>query len=193
MARSKGFDEKVVLKKAMELFWQQGYEKTSMQDLVQHMGIHRKSIYDTFGDKRSLFTASLTNYEKFIVETFNEILSTSKPVKEVIRDIFTFVIQSAELTVYPKGCLTVNAAVELSSIDQEFNQLVTRMFKDTELMFEHLLITGQKNGELNKAIDPYSTSKFLHNNLIGFRVMVKTDYTKKDLESNIDLMMKVLD
>lgn len=58
MARSKEFDEKAVLRKAMELFWEQGYEKTSMQDLVDHMGIHRRSIYDTFGDKRSLFLAS---------------------------------------------------------------------------------------------------------------------------------------
>ena len=41
----------MVLQKAMELFWQQGYEKTSMSDLVEHMGIHRKSIYDTFGEK----------------------------------------------------------------------------------------------------------------------------------------------
>ena len=51
MGRSKEFEENEVLQRAMELFWQQGYEKTSMSDLVEHMGIHRKSLYDTFGDK----------------------------------------------------------------------------------------------------------------------------------------------
>ena len=51
MGRSKEFEENVVLQKAMELFWEQGYEKTSLNDLVEHMGIHRRSLYDTFGDK----------------------------------------------------------------------------------------------------------------------------------------------
>ncbi|MGO2638704.1 MAG: TetR/AcrR family transcriptional regulator, partial [Enterococcus viikkiensis] len=59
MARVKEFDETEVLTKAMQLFWQQGYEKTSMQELVDVMGIHRRSIYDTFGDKHQLFLKSL--------------------------------------------------------------------------------------------------------------------------------------
>ena len=55
MARSKEFEENEVLDKAMKLFWEQGYEKTSMTDLVEHMGIHRRSLYDTFGDKHHCF------------------------------------------------------------------------------------------------------------------------------------------
>ncbi|MDF9758323.1 AcrR family transcriptional regulator [Peribacillus simplex] len=46
MARSKTFEESAVLDNAMRLFWEQGYEKTSMTDLVEHMGIHRRSLYD---------------------------------------------------------------------------------------------------------------------------------------------------
>ncbi|MCK0473838.1 TetR/AcrR family transcriptional regulator [Halalkalibacter sp. APA_J-10(15)] len=96
MARNRKFDEKVVLKKVMELFWKQGYEKTSMQELVDHMGIHRKSIYDTFGDKRSLFSASLTFYEEFVTISFTDIIRHSSSVKQAIREIFNFVIQSAD-------------------------------------------------------------------------------------------------
>ena len=59
MGRSREFDENVVLQKAMELFWEQGYEKTSLSDLVEHMGIHRRSLYDTFGDKHTLFLKTL--------------------------------------------------------------------------------------------------------------------------------------
>lgn len=55
MARSKEFDIDDVLLKAMTIFWQQGYEKTSMQDLVTGMGIHKRSMYDTFGDKHTLY------------------------------------------------------------------------------------------------------------------------------------------
>lgn len=63
MARSKEFEVNEVLDKAIQLFWTQGYEKTSMQDLVEFMGIHRRSIYDTFGDKHALFMKALERYE----------------------------------------------------------------------------------------------------------------------------------
>ncbi|MBO9129002.1 TetR/AcrR family transcriptional regulator [Bacillus sp. 165] len=193
MPRNKEFDEKVVLRKAVKLFWKQGYEKTSMQDLVDYMGIHRRSIYDTFGDKRSLFLASLTYYQTSVIETFNGIISNSTTVKKAIRDIFNYVIQSAELDVYPTGCLSVNSAVELSLLDQDIKHIVTKMFKDTEVMFEQMLEEGRKKGELNEELNPQITAQFLHNNLVGLRVMVKTNYSKEELERILDLMLKVLD
>ena len=64
MARQKEFDRDEVLHKAMEVFWMRGYEGTSIQDLVKYMGINRQSIYDTFGDKHTLFLQSLDRYRE---------------------------------------------------------------------------------------------------------------------------------
>ncbi|WP_141994977.1 TetR/AcrR family transcriptional regulator [Bacillus sp. B4EP4a] len=191
MARSKEFDEKAVLRKAMELFWEQGYEKTSMQDLVDHMGIHRRSIYDTFGDKRSLFLASLNHYEELIVNEMESIISSTSSTKQTIRDVFIFVLNSIEQ--YPKGCLSVNAAIELSLLDKEIGRIVTKMFNRTEDMFNNLIKRGQASGELSKEIDSDNTSRFLHNNLVGIRVLIKTNYNKKELEGIITLALSVLD
>ncbi|MBX9953354.1 TetR/AcrR family transcriptional regulator [Peribacillus simplex] len=191
MARSKEFDEKAVLRKAMELFWEQGYEKTSMQDLVDHMGIHRRSIYDTFGDKRSLFLASLNHYEELIVNEMESIISSTSSIKQTIRDVFIFVLNSIEQ--YPKGCLSVNAAIELSLLDKEIGRIVTKMFNRTEDMFNNLIKRGQTSGELSKEIDSNNTSRFLHNNLVGIRVLIKTNYNKKELEGIITLALSVLD
>lgn len=191
MARSKEFDEKEVLRKAMELFWEQGYEKTSMQDLVDHMGIHRRSIYDTFGDKRSLFLASLHHYEELIVNEMESIISSTSSIKQVIRDVFIFVLNSIEQ--YPKGCLSVNAAIELSLLDKEIGRIVTKMFNRTEDMFNNLIKRGQTSGEISKEIDSDNISRFLHNNLVGIRVLIKTNYSKKELEGIITLALSVLD
>ncbi|MDF9758332.1 TetR/AcrR family transcriptional repressor of nem operon [Peribacillus simplex] len=191
MARSKEFDEKAVLRKAMELFWEQGYEKTSMQDLVDHMGIHRRSIYDTFGDKRSLFLASLNHYEELIVNEMESIISSTSSIKQAIRDVFIFILNSIEQ--YPKGCLSVNAAIELSLLDKEIGSIVTKMFNRTEDMFNNLIKRGQTSGELSKEIDSDNTSRFLHNNLVGIRVLIKTNYNKKELEGIITLALSVLD
>ncbi|MEJ1318421.1 helix-turn-helix domain-containing protein [Latilactobacillus sakei] len=58
--RTKEFETTAVLDKAMLVFWRQGYEQTSMQNLVDEMGIHRRSIYDTFGDKHQTIYRSLS-------------------------------------------------------------------------------------------------------------------------------------
>ncbi|AMO86760.1 Bacterial regulatory protein, tetR family [Solibacillus isronensis B3W22] len=193
MARNKEFDEQVVLKKAMELFWKQGYEKTSMQDLVNHMGIHRRSIYDTFGDKYSLFLASLKFYEVFVAEELTKIISNSSTVKIAIRNIFEYVVNLAEFEIYPAGCFAVNTAVELSLLDKDIQHLTTKMFNDTEELLNKLLKEGQNKGEIKNDLNTLVTAQFLHNNLIGLRVLVKTNYTKKELESIIDLILKVLE
>ena len=62
MARTKAFDEDVVLDRAVELFWDQGYEATSISDLEEHLGVGRQSLYNTFGDKRELFVQALQRY-----------------------------------------------------------------------------------------------------------------------------------
>ena len=126
----------------MELFWEQGYEKTSMQDLVDHMGIHRRSIYDTFGDKRSLFLSSLTYYEELITNEMEKIINGTLPIKQAIREVFELVLNAVEH--YPKGCLAVNAAVELSLLDKEIARKATEMFNGTEKLFNNLIKQGQK-------------------------------------------------
>ena len=55
MARHKEFEREEALQKAMEVFWSRGYGAASIQDLVEHMGINRQSLYDTFGDKHALY------------------------------------------------------------------------------------------------------------------------------------------
>ena len=59
MGRTKQFDHRTALDQAMELFWARGYHATSIQDLVDHLGVNRQSLYDTFGGKDELFKAVL--------------------------------------------------------------------------------------------------------------------------------------
>ncbi|WP_416144606.1 TetR/AcrR family transcriptional regulator [Planococcus koreensis] len=191
MGRNKAFDEKEVLKKAMELFWVQGYEKTSLQDLVDHMGIHRRSIYDTFGDKRSLFLMSLAYYEEILTQDMKKLMNVTVPIKQAIKEVFLFTLNAAEY--YPKGCLAVNATVELSLLDKEIANITTEMFKKTERLFRYLVLKGQASGELSKEIDPDILSRFLHNNLLGLRVLIKTNYSKEELESIVEVTLSVLD
>lgn len=191
MARNKEFDEKEALRRAMELFWQQGYEKTSMQDLVNHMGVHRRSIYDTFGDKHTLFMRALSHYEEVVGVRTKNTLKSELTVKQAIRKLFEMAIYPSDNQ--PKGCFVVNAAVELSLLDQEVSEEVTELFKKTETLLFDLLKHDQEQGEIPKHYDIKGLSQFIHNSLVGIRVLAKTTNDTEKLETIIDLTLSTLD
>ncbi|MDN7243888.1 TetR/AcrR family transcriptional regulator [Planococcus shenhongbingii] len=191
MARNREYDEHEVLQKAMELFWRQGYEKTSMQDLVEHMGIHRRSIYDTFGDKHTLYLKALERYEQMVGNSMNSQIKPLDSVKQSIRRLFEITILRGGPG--PKGCLTVNSAVELSLHDDEVAEKVVDSFSKTERLLYELLVSGQESGEIPETLDAEKTSVFFHNSLVGLRVLTKTTDDRQKLESIIDTTLSVLD
>ncbi|AXI09293.1 TetR family transcriptional regulator [Oceanobacillus zhaokaii] len=191
MARIKEYDENEVLQKAMVLFWKQGYEKTSMQDLVTHMGIHRRSIYDTFGDKHTLFMKALERYEELVGTKINSQVKPLDSVKQAIRRLFEIAIYKNKKE--PIGCLTVNTAVELSLHDEEVAEKVVDSFSNTEKLLYELLLRGQTLGEISNHYNAKSLSLFIHNSLVGLRVLAKTSDDREKLESIIDMTLSVLD
>jgi TetR/AcrR family transcriptional regulator, transcriptional repressor for nem operon len=191
MARNKEFDENEVLRKAMELFWEQGYEKTSMQDLVKCMGIHRRSLYDTFGDKHTLFLKALDHYNDSIRVRIENEVTKQESVKDGIRKLFEMVtVKNSE---QPAGCLLVNTAVELSLHDAQAAQRVLESFTDTELLLNELVRKGQQSGEISNHHDVQKTSEYLHNSLVGLRVMTKTTADAEKIKNIIDMTLSVLD
>lgn len=191
MARNKEFDENEVLRKAMELFWIQGYEKTSMQDLVKYMGIHRRSLYDTFGDKHTLFIKALDHYNEIITTRIENQVSQQHTVKDAIKQLFNMIIVRDKQQLV--GCLTVNTAVELSLHDEQAAEKVVESFSKTELLLKNLVLKGQKVGEISKHHDAKKISEFLHNSLVGLRVMTKTTEDTEKLNNIIDITLSVLD
>src|SRR5438552_2908634 len=88
MARTKEFDEAEVLDRAVELFHARGFAHTSFSDLVESLGISRQSLYDTYGDKHTLFQTALKRYMERAVAGVQRKLENSGPVKEVLADLF---------------------------------------------------------------------------------------------------------
>ncbi|WP_077212334.1 TetR/AcrR family transcriptional regulator [Bacillus dakarensis] len=191
MARNKEFDETKVLLKAMVLFWRNGYEKTSMQDLVDFTKINRKSIYDTFGDKQTLFLKALQLFEEIVDRRIQSRLQPTSSVKSAIREMFEMAVASHDEK--PPGCLIVNTAVELSLHDPKIADRIQKSFSKTESLIRELLLQGQMNGEVSHQLDVEKTAQFIHNSFIGIRVLAKTTNDQKKLQNIIDSTLEVLD
>ncbi len=191
MARPKEFEINEVLDRALLLFWEQGYEKTSMQELVDTMGIHRKSIYDTFGDKHTLFIQALQLYIKRQNEHLNMTpAQQSVSIKEVIR---RFLEVNTNMDEVPIGCFMVNTGVELGKHDPLSASLVQGGYEQIENFFRYLIEYGQKRSELKATLDATILSHYLLNAWLGIRTMVKTTYDPKQLANTIDITLSVLD
>lgn len=169
MARVKEFDPDVVLARALDLFWRNGYEATSMADLVEHLGIGRASIYATYGSKRDLYLKALELYGRATGLSSAEALSRPGPVLPAIRDLlFAFATGSPDR---PKGCLVVNAAIELMDSDREVGRQVESSWDRLELSLTSAMLRARAQGEIPADKDPEALARFLLVVMQGLRVL----------------------
>lgn len=185
MARTKEFKEDHALDKAIEIFWHKGYNGTSAQDLVTHLGLSRSSLYDTFGDKQKLFAQSLLRYQKQSQDQVIKLLDESENVKETLHDIFKqAVIESLEDRI-TKGCFMVNSSVELAMHDEEIAKIVKNNSQTMEEVFTKAVQKGQAAGHISKTIDARVLARFIFNNYSGIRVLARTGERDKQVYDDI--------
>ena len=174
MPWEKNFDVDQALNKAMEAFWAKGYEATSMQELVDCMGIGRGSLYATFGDKHSLFIQALRRYDKYYREDWAARLKATKPPREAILSAFEEVTSCVFDEGQSEGCLLVNTALELSPHDEEVGAIVRNCFESMERFFREQLEEAQALGDVPRDLSPDQTAKTLLSLVVSLRVFSRS-------------------
>ena len=193
MARHKEFDQDQALQKAMEVFWARGYEATSMQDLVEHMGINRQSLYDTFGDKHSLFLKALDRYHEVETRKLLEFIERPGSVKKAFRQLFGAVIDGSFTNGQQRGCLMNNSMSELAARCKATAEKTIRNMRTVEEAFYRALLRGKKDGELQHIREPRAVARFLYNNFQGLVLTAKATQDRKTLEDVVKVTLSVLE
>lgn len=116
MARKKEYNEVVVLEKAMNLFWRNGYETTSMQMLEKEMGINKFSIYSSFGSKEGLLEASIICYREKLDRQFQKMIDSNTGI-EAIKQYFIDSLEFSKENKNFKGCFIGNTSTEVKDCD----------------------------------------------------------------------------
>ncbi|AHV97564.1 TetR/AcrR family transcriptional regulator [Paenibacillus sabinae] len=183
MARPREFDEETVLDKAMELFWSKGYEKTSIQDLCEYTGVHRGSLYETFGDKNELFLAALDRFRHHSAGRLFAVLEEHGNPKEQLAAFFERLIESSmDNAKERRGCFIANTAVELAPFDSKVASRVEASLLDMENRFYSFLLRAQKEGRLKGKHNLRELSRFLVGVKQGVHIMAKTTADRKTLQ-----------
>lgn len=183
VARTKAFDRDAVLEKAMYTFWRCGYEATSMQDLVENMGINRQSLYDTFGDKHELYLEALEHYRCTEAKFSLSSLAESKPLRQRLEKMFDAMIDDAVTDKDRKGCFIANATLERANQDKAVRQFVEANFENSIKYFEQMLTQAKVRGELSQDKNAKALAVFLFNTIAGLRVTGKSLPDKAILKS----------
>ncbi len=192
MARPKAFNEEQVIDKAVEVFWANGYEATSMQDLVDAMGIQRGSLYAAFGSKQQLFLKSLKRYSVTVVKKLLEILESKPSAIESIELFFAQLVEHLITARELRSCLVTNSAIERGLRDEETRQQVLLLLNALEKGFYDTLLRAKKNGEISAELDLNMIAIYLTSSMQGLLVMGKVCSERSALESINQVTLSVL-
>jgi TetR/AcrR family transcriptional repressor of nem operon len=171
--RTKDFNEDDILMKAINIFWEKGYNATSIHDLIDGLGIGRSSIYHAFGDKHNLFVKALELYQLEGTAKIKGIIDNAPSLKNALETLLNGVVNDILLNVCPKGCFKVNSEVEVAAQDEIVNKLV---YNDDLIIEDALYMAfkkGQQNGEVSASKDPLALARFFCNTIAGMRVYAK--------------------
>jgi len=191
MARPREFDETAVLEAAMNCFWARGFEQTSVRDLAEQMGITGASLYNAFGDKRSLFKQAFVYY---LEQTVRERIARFErlPPLAAIHAFFGEIIEHSVNDERRRGCMLVNVALELAPYDHEFQKLVVEEMVFLEGFFHRCIEAGQHDGSIDDTRPADELAKLLLSVLFGIRVLARTRPQREVLEGAANAALKLL-
>lgn len=150
MSRTKEFEVEDVLEKAMMVFWQKGYENSSMQDLLKAMGLNKGSLYASFHDKETLFKRTLDYYDQ---NRRKKMILTGQPLNDIHNFMKSLVARSSKSNEGVRGCLIFNTSMDLDGQDQAFRDEISAKVRWTEDFFYKALCEAKRLEQVRQDLD----------------------------------------
>ncbi len=172
MARPREFDESALLDAAIRCFWQHGFEATSVKDLTGETGLAAASLYNAYGDKRALYRAALDRYVANGVGDRIGRLEKAAPRRAIV-EFFDEIVRHSLGDRERKGCMLVNAALEMAPHDPEFRAVIAGVLGRIEGFFRARIEAGQEDGTIAPDLSPAAYARHLLGILMGVRVLAR--------------------
>src|SRR5580704_17695417 len=186
-----GFDKEAALEAAMLLFWERGFEGTSMADLTKAMGLNPASIYAAFGDKHALFQLAvkrnLDSRAQYAVRALEE-----PTLERVIRALFDNTVAFLTTPGHPPTCMTLAGAMGCSVDATPARDLMTEIRKQNEVAIRQRFLKARKDGELPKDINVDDFTRYLSSILAGLSIQAANGSTKSELKRTAQMALKHL-
>lgn len=192
MPRDLQFDRESALDLALDQFWSHGFNNTSMRNLAGRLGVSLSSLYNTFGDKRTMFLAALERYDAQILSRRLDHLERSHPPLEAVRGLFESIAADCAADPVRRGCFLVNTALEMSPHDPDIEREVRAKLGSIEQFFLRALETARSRGDLAPGREPKVVARQLLAALLGIRVLARANPDPATLDQVVRGAMALL-
>lgn len=185
------YDNRDVIEKAQKVFWTNGFSATSLEELLEAMGIGSGSFYNAFkGGKKELFQKAI-NLRREAFNQFKVAVSQSDNPIELIKDFFRSMAKADKQT-HLQGCIIVNTVVEMASLDKELEKEAVNILKEVEQMYTAIIEKAQKNGTIKNQTDPVVLGRYLITLWNGLNVTRRMYPDNKILLKQIDMQLEII-
>jgi AcrR family transcriptional regulator len=185
------FDKDAALEAAMLLFWERGYEGTSMADLTRAMRLSPSSIYAAFGGKQALFSLAVKRYMESRAQYATRALE-EPTLEKVIRALFDNTVAFLTTPGHPPTCMTLAGAMGSSVNATPARDLMTEIRKQNEVAMRERLLQARKTGELSKKINVDDYTRYLSSILAGLSIQAANGSTKAELKRTARMALRHL-
>lgn len=190
MARPREFDTDKALHLMTQLFWEYGYDGTSMHDIERATGLRKQSLYRAFGDKRGMYLATLAAYERAEMVDGARLLDGPGDAHARFARLFRHVIDEAVDGGDRRGCFLCNASIDQAPLNTQTGELVAEMMLRLERTFADAFAAGERASAGPDA--QRKTVRALMTGYLGLRVLVKAGAARDVLEDAAERTLSAL-
>lgn len=192
MGRTREFDERQALISAMLVFWEKGYEGTSISDLESAMGLKRSSIYNAFGNKRRVFERILDCYGESVMSSLFTEMDSAPDIRTGVRRLLNAALNIHFDEDNPGGCLVVLSLVEKEQHDAEIRMRLEQTIQGLKKALQSRLNAAKKGGELAEDLDAGTTATTIASIMGGMMVLCKANFSKAMLKKTVNQAVSLL-
>lgn len=192
MGRKLEFSREKALHTAMESFWAQGYEQTSMRDLAEQLGLHLGSVYNALGDKEKVFEAALKlNFEEEVIPRMRRLQDSPDALKAIGNMMNCVADECTGVTPGP-GCFLVNSLLEVAHINDNITKLMHGYLAQIETMMVAAVEQAQKAGQIRPERDSRKLAQFIMSVGFNLRTMAKLKMPAEMIRNIRDVAFEAL-
>jgi AcrR family transcriptional regulator len=189
MGRPREFDVELALDRALDVFWRNGYEGTSIADLTTAMGINPPSLYAAFGNKAGLYRKAVDRYVERRTEFWNEALDAPTAramVEHLLRESADFLTEECN----PPGCMLVRGALSCSEAEDALQRELTARRAIGEVRLRERLQQAKDDGTMPSDLDPADYARYIMVVLEGMSVRAAGGATREELHKVADMTLR---
>lgn len=187
------FDPDSALEAAMQLFWAQGYEHTSLQNLLNAMNLSKSSLYQAFGSKQQLFRLCISRYTDALTGLLREWLAGAPTGRRFIEAFLNSVLGDLEGDAQRRGCLVMNTAIEFAQTEADIARDVAVSIERFRGVLQAAVERAQREGEIAPERDARQLANYLVSSMSGLKNQAKAGADAETLKGIIATVLRALD